>query len=307
MDMTQLRSFLAIVETGGFGRAAAQCGITQPSLSQQIKRLESSLGVRLFDRLGRRIALTGAGEALVPRARRILAEVRDVQEMLQGETINDRGRLRIGAIPTMAPYLLPPAVRAFRRSHAGTTISLREDLTDRLVEGLVNCELDLAVMSAPVDDERIELEVIGREKLIVAMPRGFDLPHADRLRLVDLRDQPAVVLHEMHCLGRQIDGFCSAKGITRHIVCRSTQLATVLEMVALGLGVSIVPQMCADADRSRLRTYLPIMRGGPEREITLAWRIGRTREQTAQAFGATLREIVESADTWASRAGRAQK
>jgi len=289
MELHQLRSFVTVAETGHFSRAARQIGIAQPSLSQQIQRLEESLGTSLFDRLGRTIALTDAGHNLLPRARRILAEVRDAAAAAQSGEV-EGGTLRIGAIPTMAPYLLPRALKRFRRIHPKAQFTVREDLTPRLVDAVVECELDCAVMSAPIDHELIDLETIGTEPLLVATSAKELTPHHGPWKLEDLRDRPTVVLHEMHCLGQQIQSFCSAQRVAQRIICRTTQLATVLELVALGLGVSLVPSMCAEHDRTRTRVYAPLGMHGPVRAITLAWRTGRSRPRLAQDFAAILRE-----------------
>lgn len=289
MELHQLRSFVTVAETGHFGRAARQIGIAQPSLSQQIQRLEETLGTRLFDRLGRSIALTDAGQRLLPRARRILAEVREATAVIEADDAAG-GMLRIGAIPTMAPYLLPAALKRFRRDRPTAHFTVREDLTPRLVEAVIECELDCAVMSAPIDHDLIELETIGEEPLLVATSAKEPPAHHGPWKLDDLRDRPTVVLHEMHCLGQQIQSFCSAQRVAQRIVCRTTQLATVLELVALGLGVSLVPKMCADHDRTKSRDYAPLGAKGPMRAITIAWRTGRTRPRLAQHFAAILLE-----------------
>jgi len=291
MEIHQLRYFIAVADTGSFSRGAEQCGIAQPSLSQQIKRLEESLGTKLFDRLGRRIALTEAGHTLLPEAKRIVGSIEQVHQAITGGSLSG-GQLTIGAIPTMAPYILPGAIKRFQRSHPDRQLTVREDFTERLVDALVNCELDCAVTSSPIDHDLIETEVIGTERLLAAAARDVHLPDRKTLRLSDLRDQPTIVLHEMHCLGQQIQGFCSGSRIARRIVCRSTQLTTVLELVGLGLGVSLVPEMCAASDRSRARRYVAIGgagENGPKREIAIAWRRDRTRSAAAEAF---VEEVV---------------
>lgn len=292
MELHQLRYFVAVAETGSFSRGAAQCGIAQPSLSQQIKRLEESIGVRLFDRLGRTIALTDAGRLLLPEAQQIVRSVRVVREQIADNAEAGSGHLRVGAIPTMAPYLLPPALKRFRGARPTCGLTVREDLTPRLVDALVDCELDCAIMSTPIDHELIDVEVIDAEPLLVATSATYDLPRRAALTLADLRDKPTVVLHEMHCLGQQIQGFCAQRGVRQRIVCRGTQLMTVLELVGLGLGISLVPRMCAAADRSKARRYVPIGRNGPMREIALCWRRDRSRPVDAQAFAEALRAVI---------------
>lgn len=293
MELHQLRYFVAVAEAGSVSRAATRCFVAQPSLSQQLRKLEEELGQPLFDRVGRGVVLNEAGRALLPRARAILEQVQDIHGGIEEDLESGRGPITVGAIPTMAPYVLPGVLRTFLRRFPDAELSIREDLTERLIEGVKDHTLDLALMSAPVEDARIDLEVLAEERLLVAVGRGRPLPDPERLRLADLRDQPTVVLHEVHCLGRQIQEFCSGRRMNQRIVCRGTQLETVLRLVGMDLGISLVPDMCAAADRSRLRRYVPIRRNGPTRAIALAWRRDRSRSQLARAFAEIVRAEIE--------------
>jgi len=291
MELHQLRYFVAVAEAGSISRAAERCQVAQPSLSQQIKRLEENLGHQLFDRTARGTSLTEAGRVLLPRARRILSEVRATQESLDHDIAAGKGHLSVGAISTMAPYLLPPVLSRFVGEFPECELTLYDDLTDHLVEALIDAEIDCAIVSTPVFSDLVEIEVVGSERLLMVC--ADDDPFRESPRLEDLEDRPAVVLHEMHCLGEQIQGFCSAHRVHPRHVCRSTQLTTVQHLVALGLGVSIVPEMTARADAAQSRRYLPIRGKGPRREIAVAWRRGRTRSYLAQQFIAMVREDLE--------------
>ena len=287
MELQQLRYFVAVAETGGFVRAAQRCGVTQPSLSQQIRKLEGELGRPLFDRSSRGAVPTEAGRALLPRAQRILAEVRETINGVQADVEMGRGPLSIGAIPTIAPYLLPPVLSRFLKQNPGCELTVREDLTDRLIEAVVGHELDAAIMSTPVDHPALNVEVVGRERLLVVAPADSPLP--ERLGVEDLSDEPAVVLHEVHCLGRQIADFCSTARLRRRIVCRSTQLPTILSLVGLGMGISIVPEMAAKQDIGTTRLYRPLQ-GNPEREISVVRRSDRSVSSLCRSF---LERLVE--------------
>lgn len=281
MELHQLRYFVAVAETGGFVRAAHRCGVAQPSLSQQIRKLESELGVTLFDRSSRGAVPTEAGLALLPRARRILAEVRETMAGVKEDVEAGRGPLSVGAIPTIAPYLMPPVLSRFLRQNPACELSVREDLTERLIEAVVDYELDAAIMSTPVDHPALDVEVVGRESLLVVAPADSTLPA--RLRVEDLTDEPAVVLHEVHCLGQQIADFCNTSRLRRRIVCRSTQLPTVLSLVELGLGISIVPEMTARHDTNPSRVYRPLQ-ARPEREIAIVRRADRSVSGLCERF-----------------------
>lgn len=288
MELRQLRYFVAAAEAGTISRAAEHCGIAQPSLSQQVRALERSLGLTLFDRLGRGVALTEAGRALLPRAKRILAEVRDTEERLVHDVQRGAGPLAIGAIPTMAPYLLPDLLATLRTEFPECELTVRENFTERIVEALVNNEIDIAILSTPIDHEHVDLRILGAEPLLVVAPAAHPLADDDAIALPDLRDEPTIVLHEMHCLGQQISGFCAARRIARRVICQTTQLPTVLELVSRGLGVSLVPRMAADADHATDRVYRPIRRAPPSREIAIATRTGRSRSVVARRLETLL-------------------
>ena len=288
MTLQQLRYFIAVAECESFTRAAHRCDVAQPSLSQQIGRLERSLGLCLFDRLGTGAALTDAGRALLPRAREILAQTRDIEAHLEADLDRGVGALAIGAIPTMAPYMLPRAIKTFSRRYLECDLTIREDLTERLVEALIDGVLDMAIMSAPVESDLIDLDIIASEPLLLAVPASHNLASANHATTAALRDEPVILLHEMHCLGQQMADFCAVKRVARRIVCTSAQLATVQSLVGLGIGVSLVPKMCADADPSKSRRYLPFPRGGPSRPIAIAWRKDRSRSRVARAFADLL-------------------
>ena len=288
MDVRHLRYFVAVAETGSFSRAARRCSIAQPSLSQQIQRLEAEIGRPLFDRLGRSIALTPAGTTLLPRARRILDEMREASHELAMGDESGSGVLAVGAIPTLAPYVLPKAVLSFTQSCPRATLELSEDLTDRLIEALIAAELDLALVSTPIDHDGIELSVLGRDPFIVAVPRSHPLAGRESIALEELAEQPCVVLDEAHCLGQQVEELCRVMKLHLRVACRASQLSTLLELVALDLGVALVPELATHAispDRCR---FLRIGDESPYREVAVATRRGRTRSSLAERFLAGL-------------------
>lgn len=284
MELHQLRYFVAAAEAGSMTLAARRCHVAQPSLSQQILKLEETLGVTLFDRLARGVVLTDAGWALLPRARRILAEVRETAENLRVEVAQGGGRLVMGAIPTIAPYLLPPVLASLRSEAPGCELVVREDLTERLVEGVVDNELDVAITSTPIDHALVEAEVIGREPLLIAVSSSHPLAEDGRMRLAELREESAVSLSDVHCLGEQIGSFCARAGVRPEVTCRATQLSTVLELVRLSMGVALVPAMVAACDGAPGRAYLRLARPQPSREIALLWRVGRSRPALGEGF-----------------------
>lgn len=293
MEMHQLRYFVAVAETGSFSRAAERCLVSQPSLSLQIRKLEEELGQPLFDRLRRGVALTDAGKLLLPHARQILQEAHEVENQLKRQSHIENVPLAIGVLPTMAPYLLPLVIGRMLAEHRQCQLHVREDLTERLLEALVNNEIDCAIVSLPAEHELVEIEPIGKERLLLVVPDKEGWPNTP-CSLQDIQEMPLITLHEMHCLGQQIEGFCTQRALKRRIVCRSAELGTVQNLVALGLGASLVPEMCARRNPMAGCRYLPLTDEGIERAIVVAWRRDRSRGRLANLLVQHIEEVLLS-------------
>lgn len=292
MDTTLLRAFLETADAGSLSRAARNLALSQPSLTVQIQRLEAHLGLPLFDRHGRGVTLTEAGKTLYPRARRILDEVRETEETIRRERADGAGALSVGAIPTVAPYVLPAAVQRLRVRHAAMRVGLREDYSAVLARLLLEGALDVVIAALPYAFDHLDTEVLGTDALVVAVPASHAAARAGRITLAQLRDAPSVTLDPAHCLGEQVAGFCSSRQVSPSVVCRSAQLATVLELVGAGVGVSIVPAMAATRHNTPQCAYVPLAEHALEREIVAVWRRGAVRSPQAKAFVDCVREVV---------------
>src|SRR5262249_3144292 len=197
MEMHQLRYFLAIAETGNFTRAAEQCHVSQPSLSQQIIKLEEEVGHKLFDRMGRRVQLTDAGRLLLEHARAVLTTVENATRQLRETRGQGFGRLAIGVIPTIATYLLPRALASFVRANPHVELIIQEDYTARIVDGLGTGELDIAIAALPIDDDNLVVEVLGTEPLLLVLPKGHPLTGKRRVMLSDISGEPFVLISDV--------------------------------------------------------------------------------------------------------------
>jgi LysR family transcriptional regulator, hydrogen peroxide-inducible genes activator len=285
MELHQLRYFVAVAETSSFTRAAEREGVTQPTLSEQIMRLESNdkgIGRRLFDRLGRKVVLTDAGQILLAHAQAILAGVGEAERAVRDS--GEGGRLRIGAIPTIAPFLLPPSFIRFRKDHPAVQLQLKEDLTERLLGDLLAGELDVALMALPIRDDRLHVEKLFTEPLVMALPAKHRLAAKAEVKLVDVIEEAFILLDDVHCFGDQVLSFCQRGGLEPRVVCRGEQIATLLAMVATGQGISVVPEMAAVADSSRACVYRPLGKPVPTRTLCAVWHKQRYRPASLRSF-----------------------
>jgi LysR family hydrogen peroxide-inducible transcriptional activator len=294
MELYQLRYFLAVAQLGNFSRAAEHCSVTQPSLSQQIANLEAEVGKRLFDRLGRRVQLTEAGRFLLDRAAAIVAAEEDARRCLREDDGLDRAQLAVGAIPTIAPYLLPQALDRFIRRYPGVELTVHEDGTHSLIEAMVLGELDLAVVALPIADQRLQTQALWSEPLWLTVPQGHRLAGKKRVSVTDLQDERFILLTEMHCLGDQIMSFCRAHDCQPRIACRSAQLSTVQALIALGQGVSLLPEMARRADDDPRRVYLPLSGHVPMRAVGAMGHRHRSPSLAGDRFLQVLRELGQA-------------
>lgn len=289
MELHQLRYVLAVARTGNFSRAAEQCHVSQPSLSQQIQKLEDELGERLFDRLKSHARLTPAGEALRERAGRILAEVDAVQREATETRALTRGHVALGVLPTIAPYFLPHVLPGFTREFPGIEIVVQENTTAQLLDLVASCELDLALASLPLHDDRLQTETLFKEELRVALPPRHPLVRQRVLRPSDLEAEKFILMKEGHCLGDQVLNFCTRRDFHPNVLCRSTQIETIRALVEAGMGISLIPAMaCPDTPAAR-KHYRSLAEPKPQRAIAVAWLATRPPGRAAAALLRHLR------------------
>ncbi len=284
MEIHQLEYFVAVAETGGFSRAAERCSVAQPSLSQQIKKLEGEIGQPLFDRLSRKVVLTDAGKMLLPRANAILGELQNIKVEMQPDIETGHGTLSVGFIPTIAPFVLPGVIHIFSQRFPNATLEVYEDLTDELVKKIVGAELDVAITSLPIKNNLVQIEELLSEPLLVAASNKYDIVTRAAINVRELDDFPFIALSEVHCLGEQVQSFCYQQDLDLNIVCHTTQLSTVQNCVALGLGVSLVPQALAVSDPLEQIVYRTISGVAPQRKIAALTHNKRHKSALANEF-----------------------
>jgi LysR family hydrogen peroxide-inducible transcriptional activator len=258
MEIHQLRYFCAVARSGSFTKAATQEGIAQPSLSQQISKLEQDLGSPLFDRLGRGVQLTEFGRALLPQAREILRQVNDARRSLESLRRGVTGRLAVGCIPTITPYFLAPHLHDFVEKYPDVDVRLIEETTPVLIELLQAGQVDLAVISPPVNNPDVVTSDLFREPIVVAVGKEHRLAGAKSVSLPALRDEKMLLLKEGHCFRDNALTICSRARTTFISIFETNQFSSILPLVAAGFGISLVPRMAVGTESGCV--FLPLER-----------------------------------------------
>lgn len=278
MNLRDLQYLVALAETRHFGRAAARCHVSQPTLSAQLKKLEGFLGVALIERQPRRISLTAAGQAVVERARRMLRDAEDIRALARASQDPLGGQLKIGLIPTLGPYLLPRIVPRLQRALPKLQLMLHEHQTAPLVARVVDGELDLAILALPADTQGLQTRSLFAEAFLVALPERHRLATRRRLKPSDLAEEKLLLLDDGHCLRDQALEICGRAG-TEDQDYRATSLETLRQMVAAGLGVTLLPRLASEGPFGAARglTVRPFSPPSPSRLIGAAWRRSTSR------------------------------
>ncbi len=292
MELYQLRSMVAVAEAQNFTRAAERLSVTQPALSQQIINLEKELGHKLFHRLGRRAVLTEAGLIFIERARRILFEADNAAKELQDDPALER-RIHIGAIPTVAPYLLPPLIAHCREKHPNLQLQVREDFRPQLIRGILEGELDLAITAQPVKNPQVAVESLLTEPLLLVVGRTHPLATKRRVTSKDLARETFIILGSSSSLAEQVQNFCGDHKIAPRIGFRCAQVSTVKALVAIGAGISILPRVARPAGDDGL-VYLKLADAKPTRELVIVRHLQRYQSRGAALFLKLLHESVQA-------------
>jgi LysR family hydrogen peroxide-inducible transcriptional activator len=288
MELNQLRYAVAVAETGNFTRAAERNHVTQPSLSQQILNLEKEVGHKLFHRLGRKAVVTEAGTVFLERAKRILFEVENATKELSDHPALGR-RITVGAIQTFAPYALPTLIATCRERHPNLEIFVREDFRSQLLRGVLEGELDLAIVSSPVKDARLSVEPLLTEPLLLAVGKDHPLAGRKSVKIAEIAHQTFVMLGNASSLTEKVHAYFGDMRVDPRIGFRCAQIATVKALVALNLGVTILPRAVRLAEDKKTIVYLEIEDGSPQRDLVIARHLQRYQSRGAEQFLALLR------------------
>ncbi len=293
MTLQDLRYVVALADHGHFGRAAAACNISQSTLSTQIKKLEAQLGVRLFERTTQSVSVTDVGADIAGRARRVLADVEAIGSVGRDMSGPLTGRFKLGVIPTLGPYLLPWLVPALRVRYPELRLTVREDLTEPLLDRLSSHRLDAVLVALPIRENGLETLPMFDEPFRFAEPRRRRPAARGIMTEADLRGQRLLLLTEGHCLRDQALAMCGATDTDVDGDFRATSLETIVQMVATGLGSTLLPAMACGGENARGITTRPLA-PGVGRRIGLAWRRGCSRVDDIHLLADVLRNHLPS-------------
>jgi LysR family transcriptional regulator, hydrogen peroxide-inducible genes activator len=305
VTLRQLQYVVAVADRQSFRKAAEACHVAQPSLSAQVAQVEAGLGVQIFERDRRGVALTTAGRVLVERARALLIAAGELVESARTLADPFAGTLRVGVIPTIGPYLLPELAPVLRERYPRLAFVWNEDRTRVLVERLGRAELDAAILALEAGIGDLPHLVLGKDPFVFAAPPAHPLSTSKRpLRPDDLEGECVLLLDDGHCFRDQALSFCARAGAAEAGY-RATSLATLVQMAAGGAGVTLLPTLAVALenrrDALRVRPFAP---RAPSRTVALVWRKGSALETTIRAVGETLRSAYAALIAGAARATR---
>jgi LysR family hydrogen peroxide-inducible transcriptional activator len=291
-SLQQLRFLCALAEHQHFGRAAAACGVTQSTLSAGLQELEERLGARLVERNRRSVLLTPLGAESVARGRKLLRDAEDLAELAHAAREPLSGPLRLGMIPTIGAYFIPPALQGLGKAFPKLKLYLREEQTASLLDKLDKGQLDLLLIALPYDIGDLETMAIGEDRILAAIPKAHPLAQSKRVAPADLAGEPLLLMEDGHCLRSHALQACRLAEADSNEVFQGTSLRTLLQMAAGGIGISLMPEMASAAEITQDSPLVARrLEGDPCREIALAWRPSSPRKPEFRAFGAYLKRV----------------
>lgn len=292
MNLRDLHYFVVLAEVKHFGEAAKRCYVSQPTLSMQIKKLEETLGVILFERTNKQVLLTDQGQALLGRAKKILTLIDEMKELARQSGDPFSGELRLGVIPTVAPYLLPLVMPTIKQNLPQLNIWLIEDQTHQLVNQLEAGVLDAAIMAQPIEGHFISHNLF-EEFFYFACANTHPLAQAKIISINDLVNQQVLLLEEGHCLRDQAIAVCQMAKANEIADFTATSLETLRLMVQAGMGVTLLPALAARAQPSDLLKCIPFETPAPSRTLGLFWRSGTPKYQCLEAIADIMTQLIQ--------------
>ena len=313
MNLRDLRYLVALADHTHFGKAAAACFVSQPTLSTQIRKLEDELGVPVVERAPRKVMLTPAGREIAERARKIVADVEQMREVARRSQDPEAGTVRLGIFPTLGPYLLPHVVPAIGQRFPRLELLLVEEKSPVILSRLRDGRLDAGLLALPVHDDQLHTEFLFEEPFLLAVPGTHPLAKRDSLAMRDLSQQKLLLLEDGHCLRDQALDVCQLAGASETGGFQATSLETLRQMVAANVGMTLLPTLAVKPPVARSETIrlLPFSDARPSRRIAMAWRkssaMGGFLMQLAQVFRDLPDELFAPNESTAPAPARVRK
>jgi LysR family hydrogen peroxide-inducible transcriptional activator len=294
ITLRQLRYFEALSRTKHFGMAANLCAVTQPALSMQIKELEKELGLDLVERRGNSVALTLAGQEIASRAEAILSQVRELSDYARQHQGVLTGPLRLGIIPSIAPYLLPSILTVATGQYPSLDLQIRETQTNALVEELIRGDLDAVLLALPLQQPQLETMPLFDDRFLIAVQSQAAPGWAAGDLRARIGQERLLLLEEGHCLRDQALQFCQIANMQARRALGAASLTTIMQMVAAGHGITLLPELCAETEVDRQRVALiEFAEEAPMRTVGLAWRRTSSRKSDFVALGELIRSLKQ--------------
>lgn len=296
MNLRDLRYLVALADTQHFGKAATRCHVSQPTLSAQLKKLEEYLGVELIERQPRRVTLTAMGEQVVARARRIVTDSDELLTLARSQTDPLSGSLKLALIPTIGPYLLPLIAKKLHKQLPKLKLMLYEFQTEPLLQALRAGDIDMGILALPVNADGVDTFKLYDEEFMVALPKDHPLASRVTIKLHELASDSLLLLDDGHCLRDQALEICGHAGIEEDQDYRATSLETLRQMVATGMGVTLLPKLATTGPFSNDKSVLvkPFPKPAPTRTVGAVWRKSSTRSRAIRAVSEVIREVMAS-------------
>ncbi|PCI17475.1 MAG: DNA-binding transcriptional regulator OxyR [Piscirickettsiaceae bacterium] len=290
MNLRDLKYIIAVAELKSFVKAAKHCFVSQPTLSMQIKKLEESLNIKIFERNNKRVLITALGEEIITTARRILQETALIEAIAKNAQDPFAGNLTLGAFPTLAPYILPRLIPCIKDKLPKLRLILIEEKTDHLIAQLKEGRIDAALLAGPIHDDALKADKLFDDEFMLAVSTGHSLAKNKRVNAAELINEPLLLLDEGHCLRDQALQFCQLNGAKEEQNVRATSLETLRQMVIAGTGITFIPKIAIQKSNDAIR-YIPFESPKPKRSIYL---VSRKTNPRVELMGQLKHIIINS-------------
>ena len=270
MHLHQLKYFVSIVDTGSMTKAAERCFISQPSISQQLSKLEDNIGQKLFSREHGKLVLTDPGQIMYEQAQKILTDVEETKRRVSDANDTGGGSVSIGILPTLAPFILPNMLLSLTDKYPNAVVTIREEVSEAIVAAAARGEIDILIEVLPFDETHLDVETLFLDEFYVAVHQDHPLAKIDEIPINALNDTPFILLEDMHCLARQIENYCFNKRYVPKVMFQASQLATVKQLIELQYGISLLPRISIDDNLDSSIRYIKLQGDKPVREVVLA-------------------------------------